>query len=163
MQIISFSWFSLCFYINLTNGFSSKRIQKTRVPVKTRKVTCLSSQWGSEKINYSRDWCLMNSQPVFLFLTYFLTQLITAILSKGCEPYNFEPCNSLKLSFTNIWGLRSNFVECDSFLESNSPDILALCETNLDDSIERLSSFNLKRFYYSYAWSCSLCERRTSL
>ena len=27
---------------------------------------------------------------------------------------------------------------------------------------EGLSSFNLKRFYYSYAWSCSLCERRTS-
>ena len=26
---------------------------------------------------------------------------------------------------------------------------------------EGLSSFNLKRFYYSYAWSCSLCERRT--
>ena len=28
------------------------------------------------------------------------------------------------------------FVECESFLESNSPDILALCETNLDDSID---------------------------
>ena len=59
-----------------------------------------------------------------------------AILSKGCKPDNFEPHNSLKLSFTNIRGLRSNFVECESFLESNSPDILALCETNLDDSID---------------------------
>ena len=59
-----------------------------------------------------------------------------AILSKRCKPDNFEPHNSLKLSFTNIWGLRSNFVECESFLESNSPDILALCETNLDDSID---------------------------
>ena len=28
------------------------------------------------------------------------------------------------------------FVDCESFLESNSPDILALCETNLDDSID---------------------------
>ena len=36
----------------------------------------------------------------------------------------------------NIWGLRSNFADCESFLESNSPDILALCETNLDDSID---------------------------
>ena len=27
---------------------------------------------------------------------------------------------------------------------------------------DRLSSFNVKRFYYSYAWPCSLCERRTS-
>ena len=29
-----------------------------------------------------------------------------------------------------------NFVDCECFLESNSPDILALCETNLDDSID---------------------------
>ena len=58
-----------------------------------------------------------------------------AILSKVCKPDNFESHNSLKLSFTNIRGLRSNFVDC-SFLESNSPDILALCETNLDDSID---------------------------
>ena len=28
------------------------------------------------------------------------------------------------------------FVDCESFLESNSPDILAQCETNLDDSID---------------------------
>ena len=57
-----------------------------------------------------------------------------AILSKACKPDNFESHNSLKLSFTNIRGLRSNFVDCESFLQSNSPDILALCETNLDDS-----------------------------
>ena len=36
----------------------------------------------------------------------------------------------------NIWGLCSNFVDYESFLESNSPDILAVCETNLDDSID---------------------------
>ena len=59
-----------------------------------------------------------------------------AILSKACKPDNFESHDSLKLSFTNIRGLRSNFVDCESFLESNSPDILALCETNLDDSID---------------------------
>ena len=29
-----------------------------------------------------------------------------------------------------------NFVDCKSFLESNSCDILALCETHLDDSID---------------------------
>ena len=29
-----------------------------------------------------------------------------------------------------------NYVECESFLELNSPDILALCEENLDDSID---------------------------
>ena len=59
-----------------------------------------------------------------------------AILSKACKPDNFESHSSLRLSSTNIRGLRSNFVDCESFLESNSPDILALCETNLDDSID---------------------------
>ena len=59
-----------------------------------------------------------------------------AILSKGCKPDNFKPHNSLKLSFTDIWHLCSSFVECKSFLELNSPDILILCETNLDDSID---------------------------
>ena len=69
---------------------------------------------------------------------------------------NFELYNSLKLSFANIKDLRSNFVGCESFFESNSPDILVLCETNLDGSIDsgiflcdRLSSFNLERFYNS--------------
>ena len=58
------------------------------------------------------------------------------ILSKACKPDNFELHNSLKLSLMNVRGLRSIFVDCESFLESNSPDILVLCETNLDDSIE---------------------------
>ena len=59
-----------------------------------------------------------------------------AILSKACNPDNFESHNSLKLSFTNIRGLHSNFLDCESFLESNSPDILTLCETNLNDSMD---------------------------
>ena len=59
-----------------------------------------------------------------------------AILSKACRPDNFELHNSLKLSFTNICSLCLNFVDCESFLESNSPDILALCETYLDDSTD---------------------------
>ena len=58
------------------------------------------------------------------------------ILSKACKPDNFESHSSLKLSFTNIRGLFSNFVDYESCLESNFPDILALCETNLDDSLK---------------------------
>ena len=58
-----------------------------------------------------------------------------AILSKECKLDNFESHNSLKLSFSKIHGLCLNFVESESFLESNSPDILTfLLETNLDDS-----------------------------
>ena len=56
-----------------------------------------------------------------------------AILSKACKPDNFESHNSLKLSFTNIRGLRSNFVDCEFFLESYSPNILALRGINLDE------------------------------
>ena len=66
-------------------------------------------------------------------------------ISKACKPDNFESHNSLKLSFMNIQGLRSNFVDCESFLESNSPDILALCETNLDDSID-FGNFSVKSY-----------------
>ena len=59
-----------------------------------------------------------------------------AILSKARKPDNFESHNSLKLTFMNIRGLHLNYVDRKSFLESNSPNILALCETNLDDSID---------------------------
>ena len=45
----------------------------------------------------------------------------------------------------NIQGLCSNFVDCESFLESNSPDILALCEANLDDSIDS-GNFSVKGY-----------------
>ena len=68
-----------------------------------------------------------------------------AILSKGCKPDNCGLHNSLKLSFTDIQGLNSNFVECESFLESNSLGILALCEINLDDSIDS-GNFSLRDY-----------------
>ena len=58
------------------------------------------------------------------------------ILPKGCKPGNFETHKSLKLSFMNIQGLHLNYIECESFFESDSPDILALCDTNLDDSVD---------------------------
>ena len=66
-----------------------------------------------------------------------------ATLSKACKPGNFESHNYLKLSFTNILDLRSNFVDCESLLESNSPEIPSLCESNLDDSIDS-GNFSVK-------------------
>ena len=72
----------------------------------------------------------------FSIFNLFLTLWVITILSNGCKPDNFEPNSSLKLSFTNIWSLGSIFVESKSFLELNSPDILDLCKTNLDDSID---------------------------
>ena len=41
-----------------------------------------------------------------------------------------------ELSFVIIQSLFSNFVDCESFLESNSPDKLALCEANMGGSFD---------------------------
>ena len=49
-------------------------------------------------------------------------------------------------------------------LSLNQTLLTFFCETDLDYwqfLCEGLPSFNPKRFYYSYTWSCSLCERRT--
>ena len=67
----------------------------------------------------------------FQFLPLFWLNEIT-ILSKARKTDNFESHNSLEVSFTNMRGLYLNFVECESFSESNFPDILALDETNLN-------------------------------
>ena len=88
------------------------------------------------------------------------------ILSKACKPDNSESHNFLKVSLTNIWGLCLDFVDCKSFLELNSPEILALCETNLDDSIDpgNFSGYLslIQKDSSTHAWSCSLCEIRTT-
>ena len=91
----------------------------------------MSSQRGSQKL-LQEPTCLTVYLSVF---DIFLTHWIMAILSKRCKRENFESQNFLKLSFTNILGFRSNFGEWKSFFESNSPHILALCETNFYDSI----------------------------
>ena len=52
-----------------------------------------------------------------------------AILSKASKPDNFALHSSLKLSF-------KFFVDCESFLELKSPDILDLSETNLDEKTD---------------------------
>ena len=70
---------------------------------------------------YIKDWYLMNSQPNELW------------------PYHQNDVNQTALnhlSFTNVSGLCLNFVDCESFLESNSSDILVLCETILNDLID---------------------------
>ena len=49
--------------------------------------------------------------------------------------------------------MRSSFEFCECFLESNSPEILALCETNLDDSIDS-GNFSV-RGYLPLIWKDS--------
>ena len=71
---------------------------------------------------------------------FFVVHVCTVSLHKAHKISCIKISNSLspalKLSFMNIQGLRSNFVDCESFFESNSRDILALCETHLDGSID---------------------------
>ena len=50
--------------------------------------------------------------------------------NKRCKSDNFESHNSLKLSYSNIQSLCLNFVECELFLESNTPDV-----TNFDNML----------------------------
>ena len=78
-----------------------------------------------------------------------------AILSKACKPDNFETHESVKLTFTNIRVLCINFVDCESFFESNLPGILALCETNLDVSIDSVNFFLLRGY-------CPLIQKGSS-
>ena len=105
------------------------------------------------------------AQLTFSVFDLFLTQWIMVILSKRCKPVNFESHNFLNLSFTNCC-LHSNFVECQSFLESNSPDIFVLCEANMDDSIDS-GNFSVRGYFslifkYCTHIHCLACEGRTS-
>ena len=123
----------------------------------------MSTQWVSQEL---LQGLVSHDLTAYLSVFYlFLTQSIMTILPKGCKLDNFESHSSLKLSFANIWSLCSNFVDRESFLESNSPDILALWKTNFDDSTD---SGNLSVTGYLpliqkdcttdiYTWSCGLC------
>ena len=110
------------------------------------------------------------THSLLLCFILFLTPWIMVIFLKWCKPENFESHNSLKLNFTNIWGLHSNFVKHEFFLEWNFSDVLALWETNLNGSIDSgnfsvrgylplIEKILLLIFYYSHSWSCSLCKR----
>ena len=79
----------------------------------------MSSQWGSQKLIHG--------------LVPELYEM--AILSKAHKPDHFESHNSLKPSFPTNWALHSNFEGFESSFNANTPDILALWLTNLDDSI----------------------------
>ena len=83
-----------------------------------------------------------------------------AILSKGCKPDNFEPNNSLKRRFRK---LRPSFQFgwCESFRESNSPNILALCETNVDDSISLWRVIHKDSIAHMYGLAVHIYNRRT--
>ena len=72
-----------------------------------------------------------------------------AILSKVHIPHSFESHKSLRLSFTSILFICSNFVGCDSFLESISCCIMRQTWKT------QLSNFSV-RGYFSLIWKDSI-------
>ena len=80
----------------------------------------------------------------FRFLSIFWVAKMT-ILSKVRKLDTFESHNSWKLSFSNIRDFRSNRNICQSLLESYSPNILALSETNSEDSVDS-SNFSVRGY-----------------
>ena len=101
----------------------------------------------------SRIGVLWTHSLPFCFWPIFNSMNYSNII-KRCKPDNFEAHDSLKPSFTNICWLCLNFVECESFLESNSPNILALHETNLGDSVDS-GNFSVMG-YFPLIWKDSI-------
>ena len=64
---------------------------------------------------------------------------------KNCFKKPPPPPTCINLSFTNIRGLRSNFSFVETFLMQKSPDLLAMCETNLNNEISS-SDFMVKGY-----------------
>ena len=92
--------------------------------------------WVRVTKSYLQDWSFVNSQLTFLFWTYIKFNELWPYYQNDGNQTVLNNINLKKLSFTNIWGLRLSFVEFESFLESNYPDILALLETYFNDSID---------------------------
>ena len=78
----------------------------------------MSSQCRSQKL--LQGLASHGFTAYFSIFNLVLIQWIMAILSKGCKPDNFEPYTSLDHSFTDIAGLGSNFIECESFFEATT-------------------------------------------
>ena len=62
-----------------------------------------------------------------------LPSLVSLLSGSTVQPENTYSC-ILKMTGQKAWQVRPE-KDCESLLESNSPGILALSETNLDDSI----------------------------
>ena len=146
MKVCSYRYFRCCGY------FRGPWVSIVTTDYFSVKVTRINSRTG---VSWTHRLSLFD---------LFLTQWIMAILSKGCKPDNFELHNSLKLSkslfqFCWMWifpWIKLSWHSCSVW---DKPGWLNwfwqfLCEG--------LSSFNPKGLNYSYAWSRSLCEGKTS-
>ena len=118
----------------------------------------INSQWGQQE--------LLQRSLSHELAAYFSDLYLYCDLMKRSHYQKYVKLHkSVKLTFTNIRGLRSNFVGCESFLESNPPDILALYESKVEDSVDsnKLSVRGCSEgFCISHAWSCCLYKEWSS-
>ena len=123
----------------------------------------LRGSWVSDKFSMRATRI---TSKIFELAAYFSDLYLYCDLMKWSHYQKYvKPHKSVKLSFTNIGGLRSNFVGCESFLESNPPDILALYESKVEDSVDsnKLSERGCSEgFCISHAWSCCLYKEWSS-
>ena len=85
---------------------------------------------------FQRFLSLYSSYCIIL-LTESSTQLIMKMHKKRirCQAAKQKRKPRLSFSFSNVRGLRSNYADICHFLQTRSPDLLALSETRLDASI----------------------------
>ena len=83
------------------------------------------SSYGTHFL-YSMIFTLTSTNEKYMKMTKSRSNRFQAVKSKS---------PLLKLSFSNIRGLRTNFGEVSHFLQSRSPDIFAVSETKLDASV----------------------------
>ena len=132
------------------------------------------------KIKISQEWKIFPSNKKKALVThqgliYGKNTFVADVTFNELRPYYQKHVNQIilncKFSKTYLCEYsRPLFKFCESFLESNSPDILALCETTLDGSID-YGNFSVRGYLplirkdssTPYAGSHCLCKGRTSL
>ena len=103
----------------------------------------MSFRWGSQKLLQG-----LVSHELTAYLSIFNLYKLNKLWPYYQKHVNqIILNNSLKLSFTNIWGRCLNFVDCEFCLDSNSPDILAVCNKNLDESIDS-GNFSVRGYLF---------------
>ena len=146
MEVCPYSYFRWCGYFR---GPWVSFVTTVEFSVRVTKITSSIGVSWTHSLPFC-SWLIFNS------MNY-------GHIIKGSKPGNFEKHNSLKLSFTNIWGFRSNFPGIKLSWQSCSMwEKLGWLNWFWQFLCEGLSSFNSKTFYYTYAWSCSLCKRKAS-
>ena len=120
------SWWNIPFTWNIFLNFHCKVYVKLKIDI-----------WSSRKkilwldlLHYYQFLCKMSLKFVKEIWSCFIYIKLSIFWMFSILPM------LLNMTFANIWALHSIFFYCESFLESNSPDILALSEANLDDSID---------------------------